>query len=76
MDSRAGKRLPDEASIERAFAEFAKSRLAERVHEALIKAHLFDELIGHISRDGTAIEARERPAKPGKALTDRAANPA
>ena len=34
------------------------------MHQALIEAHLGTELIGHISRDGTAIEARERPAKP------------
>ena len=58
------KKLPDEATFSRAFAEFAQSRLAERVHQALIEAHLGTELIGHISRDGTAIEARERPAKP------------
>jgi Transposase DDE domain./Transposase domain (DUF772). len=56
-------KLPDEATFSRAFAEFAASRLAERVHEAVIKAHLGAELIGHISRDGTAIIARERPAK-------------
>jgi IS5 family transposase len=57
------KKLPDEATFSRAFAEFSTGRLAERVHEALIQAHLGTELIGHISRDGTAIEARERPAK-------------
>jgi len=57
------KKLPDEATFSRAFAEFADCRLAERVHQALIEAHLGLELIGHISRDGTAIEARERPAK-------------
>lgn len=34
--------------------------LAELVHEALVKEHLGAELIGHISRDGTAIEARSR----------------
>ena len=61
------KKLPDEATFSRAFAEFANSRLAERVHQALIEAHLGSELIGHISRDGTAIEARERPAKPAPA---------
>lgn len=55
------KKLPSEATFSRAFEEFAEGRLAERVHEALIKEHLGDELIGHISRDGTAIEARERP---------------
>ena len=54
------KRLPDEATFSRAFAEFAGNRLAEWVHEALIKAHLGETLIGHISRDGTAIEAREK----------------
>lgn len=55
------KRLPDEATFSRAFDEFARSRLAERTHEALIKEHLGEVLIGHISRDGTAIEAREKP---------------
>lgn len=56
------KKLPSEATFSRAFEEFAEGKLAERVHEALIKEHLGEELIGHISRDGTAIEARERPA--------------
>ncbi|MGC8701755.1 MAG: transposase, partial [Thiomonas sp.] len=55
------RRLPSEATFSRAFAEFAQTRLAERVHEALIKEHLGDVLIGHLSRDGTAIVARERP---------------
>lgn len=59
------KRLPDEATFSRAFAQFADERLAERVHEALIKEQLGDQLIGHISRDSTAIEAREQPAKVG-----------
>jgi hypothetical protein len=57
------KKLPSAATFSRAFAEFAEGRLAERVHEALIKAHLGCELIGHLSRDGTAIPARERPAR-------------
>lgn len=57
------QRLPSEATFSRAFDEFAQAKLAERVHEAFIKEHLGEELIGHISRDGTAIEARERPLK-------------
>jgi hypothetical protein len=57
------KVVPDEATFSRAFAEFAQAKLAERVHEALVKNHLGGSLIGHISRDGTAIEAREKPAK-------------
>lgn len=55
------KTLPDAATFSRAFAEMAQSRVGERCHEALIKATLGDQLIGHITRDGTAIEARERP---------------
>ena len=59
------KKLPSEATFSRAFEAFAEGRLAERVHETLIKDNLGDELIGHISRDGTAIEVRERPARTG-----------
>ena len=55
------RKLPSEATFSRAFREFADACLAERVHEALIKEHLGDQLIGHLSRDATAIEARERP---------------
>ena len=57
------KRLPDEATFSRAFAQFAQERLAERAHEALIKEQLSEQLIGHLSRDGTDIEVRERPVK-------------
>lgn len=55
------QRLPDEATFSRAFAQFAEAKLAERVHEALVCEYLGGNLVGHISRDGTAIEARERP---------------
>jgi hypothetical protein len=64
------KKLPDEATFSRAFAGFAESRLAERVHEAVVKAHLGSGLIGHVSRDGTAIEARERPARTAAPTVD------
>ena len=56
--------VPSSATFSRAFAEFAGSQLAERVHAAVIKRHLGDLLIGHISRDSTAIVAREKPIKP------------
>lgn len=57
------KTLPSEATFSRAFDEFAEGGLGQRVHEALIKEHLGDQLIGHLNRDGTAIEARERPSR-------------
>ena len=57
------KKLPGESTFSRAFAEFAEAGLAERAHAALVRETLGDRLVGHISRDGTAIEAREKPAK-------------
>ncbi len=52
------KRLPDESTFSRAFAEFSVMGLAERCLEFLVKSMLGERLIGHISRDGTAIHAR------------------
>jgi len=57
------KAIPSEATFSRAFAEFAASALPSRVHEALIAQTHKDRLVGHISRDSTAIEAREKPVK-------------
>lgn len=53
--------VPDECTFSRAFAEFSASRLPERVHEALIKKSYAGELVGHLSRDATTIDAREKP---------------
>ena len=55
--------LPSEATFSRAFAEFAATELLQRVHGCMIKATLGEQLIGHISRDSTAIEVRETIAK-------------
>lgn len=52
--------LPHESTFSRAFAEFADSQLSTAAHEALIRATHSDRLVGHIARDGSAIEARER----------------
>jgi len=55
--------IPSESVFCRAHAEFAASRLPERVHAALIQTSYEGEIVGHISRDSTAISAREKPAK-------------
>jgi len=55
--------IPSESTFSRAFAEFAKSGLGDRVHDALVESSLKPELIGHISRDSTAIQGREKPVK-------------
>ena len=50
--------------LARAFAEFAAQNLPERVHEQLVRRHLRDHIIGHISRDALEIEARqEKPCR-------------
>ena len=54
-------RLPSGATFSRAFSEFAESGLASRPHETLIARTMDGHLVEHISRDATAIEAREKP---------------
>ena len=63
--TRAGA-VPSEATFSRAFAEFAASALPARLHEAVIARTQGARLVGHISRDATVIEARERSPKKDK----------
>ena len=60
------REVPSESTFSRAFAEFARGDLPGRMHEALIRASLGrdDVIVGHLSRDSTAIEARETPHPP------------
>jgi hypothetical protein len=53
--------VPSESTFSRAFSEFAKTGLTDRVHRALVAHYLADEVIWDVSRDSTAIEAREKP---------------
>lgn len=53
--------IPSEATFSRAFAEFAASELPQAIHAATVKEHLGEKLVGHVSYDATAIEAREKP---------------
>ena len=53
--------LPSEATFSRAFAGFAEGALPSRLHEALIEHTMQEQLVGHVSRDATAIEGREKP---------------
>jgi len=55
--------IPDEATFSRAFAEFSKSGLAQIVHDSLIKKAFNNNIAHHVSRDSTAIDAREKPMK-------------
>jgi hypothetical protein len=53
--------IPDESVFSRAFAELARQEFGQRVHAAVIERTQSQRLVGHIMRDSTAIEAREKP---------------
>jgi hypothetical protein len=55
--------VPSESTFSRVFSEFAAGTFGSRVHDALVGKYLSQELVGHISRDSTAIIGREKPAK-------------
>ena len=55
--------MPSPPTFCRTFTEFATGKLPQVVHEAMIKNHCGQKLAGHISRDSTAIESREKPVK-------------
>jgi len=63
--------IPSEATFSRAFAELAEGEVVTRMHAALVKGTLGRQLVGHISIDATAIEARERPVKAEKPQQDK-----
>src|SRR3974377_326849 len=55
--------IPSEAKFSRVFKEFTDQALPERVHEQLIRHGLGEHLLGHLARDATEIEAREKPQR-------------
>jgi hypothetical protein len=60
--------LPSESTFSRAFAAFAEDEVPQQIHERMVCRHAGPKLVGHVSRDATAIEGHERPApKPAPA---------
>jgi transposase len=58
-------KLPCAATFSNAFAEFAASNILSSIHEALVSEVFSNRIVGHVSRDSTMIEGREKPqAKP------------
>ena len=54
------KDVPGKWTFSRALEEFSRSQLPQRVHAAIIEQAYQGRLVGHISRDATAIDAREK----------------
>jgi hypothetical protein len=67
--------VPSESVFSRAFAEFSVLKLPERVHEVLIQVTYQDHFVGHLSRDATAMESREKPTPPTTPVTDPSGEP-
>ncbi|HEX7360023.1 MAG TPA: transposase [Bryobacteraceae bacterium] len=63
--------IPDETVVSRAFARFAKTGLAQRAHQLLIERTQRARLVGHIVRDSSAIEVREKPQRKSTSATPR-----
>lgn len=55
--------IPHESAFSRAFELFALRDLPANIHKTLVEDHLGDRLCGHVSRDSTAIQGREKPAR-------------
>lgn len=62
--------VPSSSTFSRAFDEFSVTGLGELVHAGIIKARMSEQLVGHISRDSTAIIAREKPLRKDKVVKD------
>ena len=58
--------IPSAPTFSRAFAEFSEGQLPQKIHEAMIKQHYDPKIAGHVSRDSSAIETREKPKKKKK----------
>ncbi|HEV8051023.1 MAG TPA: transposase [Parachlamydiaceae bacterium] len=55
--------IPSESTFSRAFKEFSLISLPEKVHQALIKETYKDQIVCHVIKDSTPIEAREKHLK-------------
>ena len=57
------RQVPSASTFSRAFEEFAAANVLDRTHAVLVEEHMDGVLVFHVSRDSTAIEARERAPK-------------
>jgi hypothetical protein len=53
--------IPSEPTFSRAFAAFAAHAVPQQIHARMVTTHVGPKLVGHLSRDATAIAVPERP---------------
>lgn len=54
--------VPHESTFSRAFSAFSEGQLPQQLHAAMVCQQRGQRLVGHVSRDATAIDACEKPA--------------
>ena len=60
--------VPSASTFSRAFEEFAVSGVGNMVHAALVQQYISPETVMHVSRDSTAVVARESVVKKEKVV--------
>jgi transposase len=68
-------RVPSAPSFSRRFSRFADTAVMDQTLNLMVGMHLKDHLVGHILRDSTAIEAREKPRNAKKDVAPKAEKP-
>ena len=63
--------VPSEATFSRAFSEFSKLNLLDKIHETVVTENYEDKLVGHASTDSTAVVGRERACRKNTPKKDR-----
>ena len=63
--------VPSEATFSRKFASHARQKLMEKALGPLVSSYLDGRIVGHVSRDSTAIEAREKAVNKKKEVIPR-----
>ena len=53
-------KVPSESTFSRRFSYYAQQKLMEKVLAPLVTTYMGERIVGHICRDSTAIEAREK----------------
>ena len=48
------------SKFSRVFSLIAEHEICQKIHESMIKVHCKNRIIGHLSRDSTAVESREK----------------
>ena len=55
--------IPSESTFSRAFSSFSEGSFPHCIHESMVKVNYKEKIVGHLSRDSSAIKGREKSNK-------------